>query len=43
MVDYARKNSLKVIPLCPYVLLQFQRRPDDYKDIWLKETTEGNA
>lgn len=34
MVDYARKNSLQVIPLCPYVHLKFRRHPDDYADIW---------
>ena len=37
MADYARKNSLKVVPLCPYVHLQFRRRPDEYADIWQKE------
>jgi predicted GNAT family acetyltransferase len=37
MVDYARKNSLKVVPLCSYVLAQFQRHPEDYADIWYKE------
>jgi len=34
MVDYARKNSLKVIPLCPYVHAQFKRHPADYADLW---------
>lgn len=34
MVDYARKNHLKVIPLCPYVFAQFKRHPDEYADIW---------
>jgi uncharacterized protein len=34
MVDYARKNNLKVIPLCAYVNAQFRRHPDQYKDIW---------
>lgn len=34
MVTYARENKLKVIPLCPYVLAQFKRHPDDYADIW---------
>ena len=33
MVDYARKNSLKVIPLCPYVHAQFKRHPDEYADL----------
>lgn len=34
MADYARKNSLKVIPLCPYVHAQFKRHPELYEDIW---------
>lgn len=34
MVTYARENNLKVIPLCPYVLAQFKRHPDQYADIW---------
>jgi uncharacterized protein len=37
MVDYARKNHLKVIPLCSYVAAQFQRHPDQYEDIWKKK------
>ena len=40
MVDYARKNDLKVIPLCPYVHAQFKRRPDEYADIWNKAGQE---
>ena len=36
MAGYARKNSLKVIPLCPYVFAQFRRHPNDYADIWKK-------
>ncbi len=36
MVDHARKNELKVIPLCPYVHAQFKRHPDDYADVWHK-------
>lgn len=36
MVEHARKNSLKVIPLCPYVHAQFKRHPDEYADIWEK-------
>jgi uncharacterized protein len=40
MVDHARKNSLKVIPLCPYVLVQFKRHPEEYADVWLKEPQE---
>ena len=36
MVEYARKNQLKVIPLCPYVNTQFKRHPDQYADVWNK-------
>ena len=36
MVDHARKNALKVIPLCPYVLAQFRRHPEEYADVWAK-------
>jgi predicted GNAT family acetyltransferase len=34
MVEYARKNNLQVVPLCPYVLAQFKRRPQEYSDLW---------
>jgi len=34
MVDYARKNQLQVIALCPYVFAQFKRHPQEYYDIW---------
>jgi predicted GNAT family acetyltransferase len=37
MVKYVRDNNLKVIPLCPYVNVQFRRHPDKYGDIWNKE------
>lgn len=37
MVDYARKNDVKVIPLCPYVHAQFKRHPEEYADIWQKD------
>jgi len=36
MATYARENKLKVVPLCPYVLAQFKRHPDQYADIWNK-------
>jgi len=36
LVSYARENALKIVPLCPYVHAQFQRHPDEYKDVWLK-------
>ncbi|GGG94604.1 GNAT family N-acetyltransferase [Pedobacter zeae] len=37
MVNYVRENKLKVIPLCPYVHLQFRRHEGLYQDIWNKE------
>ena len=37
MVDHARKNALKVIPLCPFVHAQFRRHPEEYADVWAKE------
>lgn len=37
MAAYAREHHLKVIPLCPYVNVQFKRHPQDYTDIWNKE------
>lgn len=37
MTSYAREKKLKVIPLCPYVLMQFNRHPEKYEDIWKKD------
>lgn len=37
LVTYAREQQLKIVPLCPYVHLQFRRHPDEYKDIWAKK------
>lgn len=37
LVSYARKNDLKIIPLCPFVHAQFKRRPEEYQDIWFKK------
>lgn len=34
MVQYARENKLKVIPLCQYVNTQFKRHPEQYANIW---------
>ena len=33
MVDYVRKNKLKVIALCPFVHAQFKRHPETYRDV----------
>ncbi|WP_433812327.1 GNAT family N-acetyltransferase [Flavobacterium johnsoniae] len=38
MVYYVRANNLKVLPLCPYVHAQFKRHPDEYEDIWQKQS-----
>lgn len=40
LVSYARENNLKIVPLCPYVHLQFKRHPEEYNDVWLKEEGE---
>ena len=37
MVDHARKNVLKVIPLCPYVHAQFKHHPEEFQDVWYKK------
>jgi uncharacterized protein len=36
MVEYARINRLKVIPLCPFVYAGFKHHPELYEDIWQK-------
>ena len=36
MVAYARKEGLKVVPLCPYVHAQFKRHPEEFNDVWNK-------
>lgn len=41
MVEYARSNQLKVIPLCPYVHAQFKRHPKEYADVWNQEQQKG--
>ena len=33
LVADARKEKLKVVPMCAYVRAQFDRHPDEYKDI----------
>jgi predicted GNAT family acetyltransferase len=36
MVAYARKEGLKVVPLCAFVHAQFKRYPEKYADVWNK-------
>ncbi len=40
MVDYARKNNLKVLPTCSYILVKFRRNEASFKDIWVREEDE---
>lgn len=37
LVSYAAENNLRVIPLCPYVLAQFKRDPEEYSNVWIKK------
>jgi uncharacterized protein len=37
LVNYAKENGLKIIPLCTYVSTQFKRHPEDYKEIWFNQ------
>jgi predicted GNAT family acetyltransferase len=41
MVDHARVNKFKVIPLCPYVHAQFLRNDRDYRDLWEGDKRPG--
>src|SRR5687768_8501404 len=43
MVEYARSNGLKVIPLCHYVRAQFKRHPEEYSDIWDNDVQKEQA
>ncbi|MGQ7856746.1 GNAT family N-acetyltransferase [Pedobacter sp. WC2501] len=40
MVAYVRENKLMVIPMCPYVHIQFKRHEELYQDIWNKVNEE---
>ena|SRR5215207_3717883 len=42
MVAHAREQDLKVVPLCPFVHLQFKRHPDEYADVWNQEYKQEN-
>lgn len=41
LVQYARDNDFKIIPLCPYVHAQFKRHPELYQDVWKRPTIKG--
>ena len=36
IVDYARSENKKIIPLCPFVVATFEKNPE-YADVWHKE------
>ncbi|MES2731666.1 MAG: GNAT family N-acetyltransferase [Bacteroidota bacterium] len=36
-VAYAREQHKKIIPLCPFVSVQFKKHPDEYADVWEKK------
>jgi hypothetical protein len=38
LITYVREHKLIVLPHCPYVLAQFRRTPDQYLDIWKRQT-----
>jgi uncharacterized protein len=37
LVSYAKEKDLKIVPLCPYVNIQFRRHPAEYEDVWEKD------
>lgn len=36
LVSFARENSLKIIPICPFVNGQFKKHPEEFEDVWYK-------
>ncbi len=34
MVEHARRNKWTVNPICSYVRSEFERHPEDYRDVW---------
>jgi len=36
LIDYTRKNELKLIPLCSFVQAQLKRNEKAYEDVWKK-------
>ncbi len=37
IIEYARKNGLKIIALCPFVHAQFKRHPEEYAALWKRD------
>ena len=37
MVQYARDQNKKIIPLCVYVRQQFDKSPEVYADVWKRD------
>lgn len=37
LVSYAKEKELKIVPLCPYVNMQFKRHPAQYEEVWEKD------
>ena len=35
-VEFAREEKIKIIPVCPYVIAQFEKNPDLYGDVWFR-------
>jgi predicted GNAT family acetyltransferase len=34
LVNHARENKVRVVPICPYVIHLFQKYPTIYKDVF---------
>lgn len=37
VVTYARKNEIKLVPVCPYLVQWFERNPEKLEGLWLHE------
>ena len=33
LADFARREHLKIIPVCPFIKVLLERYPDEYKDL----------
>ncbi len=32
--DHARKNNMKIFPLCPFTRSVFEKKPEEFSDVW---------